>query len=312
MSVTNSYFDDLKDLSVDDILTSSELIEGAINELLEGTQAYNLIFDPFNVDQLTKGYNLDTAPGLDEEVQTVAEFAEIPVGDPARGERRFVDLLPSGIGVRVSYKQRKFGTGSVVQREVLGRAAEIRRKNGRDALAAINAVSDQIEELPVAQKWNLADAAAMDDLYAADDLLAGAVDENGRRFGYSGKWVWANRRTINALKRNKQVTDLYVGDMAHADPRFTPLGQQPLIGEQFNLVVDEGMADGDAYVISETLTGGIGTRFQTGDPLFSDWYEEGGQSGLGGPRMTWRSDYVHFRALAVRAPKAIVKITGAI
>lgn len=312
MSVTNSYFDDLKDLSVEDILTSSELLEGAISELLEGEQSYNLIFDPFNVDQLTVGYNLDSAPGLDEEVQTVAEFAEIPVGDPARGERRFVDLLPSGIGVRVSYGQRNYTSGSAVQRELLGRAAEIRRKNGKDALAAIAAVGDQVEELPVAAKWNTADAKAMDDLYAADDLLAGAVDENGRRFGYAGKYVWGNRRTINALKRNKQVTGMYIGDMAHADPRFTPIGQQPLIGEQFYLVVDEGMADGEAYVISETLTGGIGTRFQTGEPMFSDWYEEGGQSGLGGPRLTWRSDYVHFRALAVRAPKAIVKLTGAI
>ncbi|MCP6380168.1 hypothetical protein NL466_31190, partial [Klebsiella pneumoniae] len=76
-------------------------------------------------------------------------------------------------------------------RELLGRAAEIRRKNGRDALAAFAAVDDQVEELPVAAKWNTADAKAMDDLYAADDLLAGAVDHEGRRFGYAGRYVWA-------------------------------------------------------------------------------------------------------------------------
>lgn len=313
MSTTNSYFDDLKDLSVEDILTSSELIEGAVNELLEGEQAYELIFDPFNTGgKLTVGYNLDSAPGLDEEAQTIAEFAEIPVGDPSRGERRYTDLLPAGIGVRVSYAQRNFTSGAAVQRELLGRAAEIRRKNGRDALAAFAAVDDQVEELPVAAKWNTADAKAMDDLYAADDLLAGAVDHAGRRFGYAGRYVWANRRTINALKRNKQVTDLYVGDMAHADPRFTPIGRQPVIGEQFELVVDDGMEDGVAYVMSETPTGGLGTRFEAEPPRFSDWYEEGGQSGLGGPRLTWRSDYVHFRSLEVRAPKALVKITGAI
>lgn len=227
MSTNNSYFDDLKYLSVEDILTSSELIEGAVNELLEGEQAYELIFDPYNTDgKLTVGYNLDSAPGLDEEAQTIAEFGEIPVGDPSRGERRFTDLLPVGIGVRVSYGQRNFTSGAAVQRELLGRAAEIRRKNGRDALAAFAAVDDQVEELPVAAKWNTADAKAMDDLYAADDLLAGAVDHEGRRFGYAGRYIWANRRTINALKRNKQVTDLYVGDMAHADPRFTPIGRQ--------------------------------------------------------------------------------------
>lgn len=310
MTTANSYFDDIADLSVSDILSSTELLEAAAAELLEGKQAYDLLFDPFNVDKLTVGYHLDSAPGLDEEVRDVPEFGEIPVGDPDRGPRRYTDLNTAGIGLRVSLQQRQFGTGSEIQRELLGRTEEVNRHNGKVALAAIKA--EDIEELPVAAKWNTADAKAMDDLYAADDLLAGAVDDNGNRFGYTGKYVWGNRRTLNALKRNKQITDMYTGDMAHADPRFTPIGQQPVIGEQFYLVPDEGMADGEVYVISETLHGGVGTRFQTGEPTFTDWYEEGGQSGIGGPRLTWRSDYVHFRSLVVRAPKAIVKLTGAI
>lgn len=310
MTTSNSYFDDLADLSVVDIMTSSELLEGAAAELMEGENAYDLLFDPFNVDRLTVGYHLDTAPGLEEEVQDIAEFSEIPVGDPNRGEKRYADLTPVGIGLRLSYQQRRFGTGAEVQRELIGRMAEVRRKDGKAALAALAA--EDIQELPVAVKWNTADAKAMDDLYAADDLLASAVDDAGNRFGYAGKWVWGNRKTLNALKRNKQVTDMYTGDMAHADPRFTALSSQPVIAEQFLPVPDEGMKDGDLYVISETLTGGIGTRFQTGEPEFTDWYEEGGQSGIGGPRLSWRSDYVHFRSLAVRAPKAIIKVTGTI
>lgn len=310
MSTTNSYFDDIADLSVKDVMASTELLEAATAELMEGKQAFDLLFDPFNVDQLTVGYRLDSAPGLDEQVRDVPEFGEIPVGDPDRGAKRYTDLNTAGIGLRISLQQRQYGTGSEIQRELLGRVAEVNRHNGKVALAAIAA--EDIEELPVAAKWNTADAKAMDDLYAADDLLAGAVDDNGNRFGYAGKYVWGNRRTLNALKRNKQVTDMYTGDMAHADPRFTPMGQQPVIGEQFYLVPDEGMEDGDVLVISETLSGGVGTRFQTGEPTFTDWYEEGGQSGIGGPRLTWRSDYVHFRSLVLRAPKAIVKLTGAI
>lgn len=310
MTVENSYFDSLADLSVADILSSTELLEGAAAELMAGEQAYELLFQPHTVDAMTVKYHLDTAPGLDEELQKVAEFAEIPVGDPTRGEVRHADLEDFGIGLRLSYKQRRFGTGSDIQRELLGRMAEIRRGNSKAALAAIAA--EDIEELPVEVKWNTAEGKAMDDVYAADDLLAGAADDNGNPFNYSGKWVWGNRKTLNAFKRNKQVTEFYTGDMAHADPRFTPLSAQPVIGEQFFLVVDPGMADGKLYVIAESLTGGIGTRFETGAPIFTDWYEEGGQSGIGGPRLTWRSDYVHTRALAIRAPKAIVKITGAI
>lgn len=310
MTVENSYFDSLADLSAEDIFSSTEILEAAAEELMAGEQVYELLFTPHNVNSLSIKYNLDTAPGLDEELQKVAEFSEIPVGDPSRGEVRHADLEPWGVGLRMSYQQRQFGTGADVQRELLGRVAEVRRGNSKAALAAIAA--EEIEELPVAVKWNTADGKAMDDVYAADDLLAGAVDANGNPFGYSGKYVWGNRKTLNAFKRNKQVSEFYTGDMAHADPRFTPIGQQPVIAEQFFLVVDPAMADGELYVIAESLTGGIGTRFQTGEPIFTDWYEEGGQSGIGGPRLTWRSDYVHTRALALRAPKAIVKITGAI
>lgn len=311
MTVENSYYDSLADLSVDDIMSSTELLDAAIAEISEGKQAYDLLFDPFNTNgKLTVSYYLDSAPSLDEKVQAVAEFGEIPVGDPVRGKKRHLDLDTVGVGIRVSLQQRKFGSGADIQRELAGRESEINRANGRAALAAIQA--EDIEELPVAVKWNTGDAKAMDDLYAADDLLAGATDDNGKLFNYSGRYVWGNRRTLNALKRNKQVTDMYTGDMAHADPRFTALADQPVIAEQFLLVVDPGMADGEVYIISETNHGGIGSRFEAAAPMFSDWYEEGGASGLGGPRLSWRSDYVDFRGFGIRAPKAIVKLTGAI
>ena len=46
MSVNNSYFDAIADLSVEDVLSSSELILAASQELLAGTQAYDLLFNP--------------------------------------------------------------------------------------------------------------------------------------------------------------------------------------------------------------------------------------------------------------------------
>ncbi|WP_165164916.1 hypothetical protein [Corynebacterium qintianiae] len=310
MATNNSYFDALEVLSAEDILASSELLQAAAEEQLAGTQAYDLLFTPHNVNNLTVGYNLDAAPGLDEAVQRVPEFNEIPVGDPHAGERKYADLAKMAIGLRVSYEQRNFGTGADIQRELIGRIAEIRRANSDAAVAALEAAS--IEELPAAATWNTEGAAAVDDLFAADDLLAGATDANGNLFNYSAGYVWANRKTLNALKRNKQTTDLYTGDMAHANPLFAGIEQQPLIAEQFQLVADQALPDGVAYVFAASEYGSIGTRFQTGDPIFTDWYEEHGQSGYGGSTMSWRSDWVHWRDLAVRAPKGAVKITGAI
>lgn len=310
MAEHNSYFDALETLTVEEILESSELLEAAAEELLEGTQAYDLLFNPVNVKQLTIGYNLDVAPGLDEAVQKVPEFGEIPVGDPNRGERKFADLTKHAVGIRVSYEQKSFGSGADIQRELIGRLAEVRRNNSNEAVGAL--ADSGIEELPVSQKWNEKDAPAMDDLFAADDLLAGATDDRGNLFNYSASYVWANRRTINALKRNRQVTDLYIGDMASSNPLFKGIEQQPLIAEQFRLVADQALPDGVAYVFAGEEYGKVGSRFQTGEPIFTDWYQEEGESGYGGRTMAYRSDYAHWRALAVRAPKAIVKITGAI
>ena len=310
MATNNSYFDALEVLPVEDILTSSELLEAAASELLVGTQAYDLLFNAHNVDHLTIGYNTDVAPGLDEAVQTVPEFGEIPVGDPDAGERKYADLTKKAIGLRISKEQRDFGTGADIQRELVGRVAEIRRGNSADAMAALEAAG--IEELPVAAKWNTTDAQAVDDLWAADDLLSGAKDTRGNLFNYSAGYVWANRKTLNALKRNKQTSSFYIGDMAHANPLFAGISEQPLVAEQFKLVADQALPDGVAYVFADSEYGTVGTRFQTGDPIFTPFYEEHGQSGHGGSTMSWRSDYAHWRALAVRAPKAAVKLTGAI
>lgn len=310
MSVNNSYFDAIADLSVEDVLSSSELILAASKELLAGTQAYDLLFNPVKVNALTVAYNEDVAPGLDQEVRKVPEFGEIPVGDPRRGKKKYADIEKYAIGIRVSYEQEHFTSGADVQRELVARMAEVRRAN---SLAALEALAEaDIEEFPVATKWSEADATPVDDLYATDDLISGARDDLGNPFNYSAGYVWANRRTLNALKRAKQTKDLYTGDMAHANPLFADISRQPLIAEQFRLVPDQTLADGVAYVFADEEYGKIGSRFQLGEPKTSDWYSEGGDSTLGGSTMSKRTDWVHWRGLAVRAPKAIVKVTGAL
>ena len=77
-------------------------------------------------------------------------------------------------------------------------------------------------------------------------------------------------------------------------------------------MADQSLDDGVAYVFAGEEYGKIGSRFQLGEPKTSDWYSEGGDSTLGGSTMSKRTDWVHWRGLGVRAPKAVVKITGAL
>ena len=64
---------------------------------------------------------------------------------------------------------------------------------------------------------------------------------------------------------------------------------------------------GTAYVFEAQ---GVGFKSDTMPLTATPLYSEGGQSELGGPTMSWRSDLVRKRAIAVDNPKAVVKLTG--
>lgn len=301
----NSAFDAIGILPVVDVLENQELLDEAVTERLEGEQAYKLLFDTHEVNARAVAYQLDAAPGLDAEVKVVPEFGEIPVADPLSGEEKFAKLAKDAVGIRVSYEQRSDNDSKAVQREVAGRSREIARGNARRALAALDAA--EITEFPVTASWDTADAKALTDLHLANELIVGAQDKDGNAFDYEATVLWVSKRTASVLKRNEEVSGSYIGDMASENPLFKSIADQPLLAGQFQIAADNSIPDGVGYLFDE---GRVGSEFQIEDPIFTPFYEEGGQSGYGGPTMSWRSDYVHERALAVRAPKAIVKLTG--
>lgn len=303
--INNSAFEAIGLLPVVDVIENPELLQAAVEERLEGEQAYKLLFDTYPVDARSVAFQLDSAPGLDRQVKEVPQFGEIPVGDPLEGEDKFAKLAKDAIGIRVSYEQRKDNDSKAVQREVAARTREISRGNARRALEALEAA--EITEFPVTAAWDTENAEALTDLHLANELIVGAKDNHGNPFDYEGTTIWASKKTISVFKRNPEVLGSYVGDMAAENPLFKAIGDNPLVAGQFQLAPDNSIPDGVAYLFADER---VGSEFQIEDPIVTPFYEEGGQSGYGGPNMTWRSDYVHERALAVRAPKAIVKLTG--
>lgn len=304
--VHNSAYDALSILSVDEIIEAPELFEAAIQELIEGAQAYKLLFKTFNTDSSVVKWRDEIAPELDDGLQIIPEFSEIPVTDPHDGrEEKFTAIEPHAVGIRVSQQQRQANRANEVQREVLGRARTILKGNGA---AAIKALQDaEIQEYRVETPWDVRDADIREDIGMVTDLIAGATDKNGNQFGYEANILWANPVTINRAKRNESVGRDFIGDMAAENPLFKKIGQNPLIGGYLQVVPDHSIPVGEAYIGVE---GSVGFEAQNGAPTTTPFYEEGGQSGLGGPTMSWRSDYVHFRGLYVPANKAVVKLTN--
>lgn len=302
----NSAYDALAELSVAELLEAPELFEKALEEQLEGEQAYKMLFRTETVTEEVVKFTEEEAPLLDMGLQRVAEFAEIPVADPVRArEEKFAALEDYAIGLRISNKQRLRNRNGEVQREIVARARTIRADNGRAALAAL--AEAKIAEFPVDTAWDNPDADIREHIGLATDLIMSATDRNGRQYGYEPTVIWANPVTINRAKRNKTVKSDFVGDMAEQNPLFKKVGQNPLIGGYLQVVPDMTVPMDQAYIAVEQ---GIGVEAQTAPPTTTPFYEEGGQSGIGGPRMTWRSDYVHTRGMYVPSPKAIVRLTG--
>lgn len=304
--VINSAFDTIGELPVAEILEAPELFEEAVNELIEGEQAYKTLFRQYSTDDSVVKYTYDTAPELDDKVKVTAEFEEIPVSDPVGDkDEKFKSIDKYTIGIRISEEQKRRNKRNEVQKEIIARARTIMISNGEAALAAL--AEAPVEEFPVAIPWDNPDADIREDIGLVTDLILGATDINGRRFNYQPSIIWANPVTLNRLKRNKTIKSDFIGDMASENPLFKRIAKQPLLGDYLQMVPDLAMPDGEAYIAVEQE---VGYEAQNGPAETTPFYEEGGQSGIGGPTMSHRSDYVHFRGMYVPAPKAIVKLTG--
>lgn len=306
MATINSAFDQLNGLSVDEMLANPSFLPEIFKESFNGEEALRLFFRDVTVNSNVIAYREATATYLEDEVENVAEYGEIPVSDPTAGEWLTKPIEKSGIGIRVSWEQRNDNDADAVLRELTARRNTLLRKDARDGLAALDAAP--IQELQVATPWNNGGNASAD-LLDAQELILGAEDEEGHYYEYIPNVLWANPMTLTVIKRDPEMLKLYIGDMASQNPLFKAIADQPLLFGQIQLVSDFSVPKGTLYLGNEGVTG---ARAQREERQITDFYAERGESTLGGANMSYRSDAVHRRNFIIDNPKSVVKITGAV
>lgn len=321
MAEITSAYEALGELAWDDIVDNTELLRDAVEERLQLSRVSNLMFEETTSAELTVGYRTDIPFGDPDEVEKRAEFGEIPVADPEKGREFLAKMDSKARGMRVSYEQTKTNGGKAVQREVRAMTTSVAMADTRSALLAIeNRIAmpalypeDEIETLASTGVWASPEFNPLDPVWAASDLILGAEYE-GISYGYTATAIWGNPVDLAVLKRHPKVRDLYVGDMASSNPLFAGIESEPLIAGQFQLVPDSTVPRGTVYVFQDaaSLGGALGSKFtwDDGQPLVTGWYPEKGDSPRGGSTMAYRSDYSEWNHMGIRAPKAIVKITG--
>lgn len=305
MTTINSAFDRMSGLTVDEMLANPTILPEIFRESFEGEEAHRLFFRTIPSASNVVGYYEAQANFLEDDVQNVAEFGEIPVSDPSGGELQTLKLEKNGIGIRVSWEQRNDNDVDAVQREMISRQNTLRRKDGRDALAALSAA--KVQTFAAATAWNQEGSNPASDMLDSIELIQGAEDTNGNYFEYEPDVLWINPMTLTALKRNTEVQKLYIGDMAHENPLFTGIAAEPLLFGNLQVVKDFTIPKGEAFLGVEGISGFMAQRE---DRQVTDFYPERGDSQLGGANMAFRSDAVHRRGFGVDNPKSVVKLTG--
>lgn len=302
----NSAFDVVHGLSVDEMLANPSFIPEIFKEELTGKEAQRLFFRDMTVNSNVVAFREASPAYLEDEVESVAEYGEIPVSDPDGLPWQTKPIEKVGLGIRVSWEQRNDNDTDAVQRELTARMNTVLRKEARDALSTLN--SAPIPELQVATAWNNGGSASSD-LLDAQELILGAEDEDGHYYEYQPDVLWANPTTLSVIKRDEEMQRLYVGNMASENPLFSGVAAQPILFDQIQIVADFAVPKGTLYMGQQQVTGFCAQR----EPRqVTDFYAERGESSLGGANMSYRSDVVHRRAYAVDNPKSVVKITGAV
>lgn len=306
MAVINSAFDVLDDLTVEEALSNPHYLPQKVLEEIDGREVQKLFFRDITTPSNVIGWKDRAVPGLEDGVQNVAEFGVIPVSDPTDGAKtHYKSLNKKGIGIRVSYEQIKDNDTDAVKRELVARKNEILRANVAEALAALREAD--IQEHTAQSAWDQQGSDPARDVLDAIDIILGAEDDNGHYFEYQPNVIWINPLTLNILKSNEKVQQLYIGDMASENPYFKGVSEQPQIFGGLDVAASFYVPKGKAYIGVQREAGFMAQR----EPQqITEFYAERGESKLLGATMSQRSDYVHRRVFGIDAPKSVVKLSG--
>lgn len=319
MAITNSAFDVLEGLTVDEALANPAFIPDLMLKAIDGQELQRVLFRTHTVTSNVVAYREQSPYYLEDDVEHVAEFGEIPVADPFTGELLTTAVTKNGIAIRVSWEQRNDNDNAAVRREVEARANTVVRSQARDAIAALDEVypvghakagQKKVQEYDVANSggaWNKQGAKPAVNILDAMELITGAEDEEGHYYDYTPNVLVIHPTTLSALKRSEEVQKLYIGNLAAENPLYKGISEQEVLFGTLQVVATRAVKKGEAFLATEGMAGFMAER----EPeWFSDFYEERGQSGRGGANQSWRSDYTHRRGFALDGPKSVVKLTG--
>lgn len=309
--ITSAY--DGQRLTVSEMMEDPTFIPQRVVDGLEGQFLEDLFFRQAEDNKGVVAFREAAGIYLADDAEEIAEFGEIPVSVPELGPLRSAYGIKSGEAIRISFEMRKENKVDQVQRHIEALEKTVIRTGVKAVVQAFNTA--QVPELQASAPWAGGDP--VKDVFDAIEMVQAAADDADpdRVFDYEPNTILLHPAALTKLVRNETVQKFYIGTAAGDNPIFSDQNGNNVFGglrdiELFGTlrVATSRMITPDTAYVFEAQ--GAGFKSDTMPLTATPLYSEGGQSELGGPNMSWRSDLVRKRAIAVDNPKSVVKISG--
>ena len=242
---------------------------------------------------------------LDQDVQDVAEFGEIPVSSGQLGIPRTAYAVKKALGVRVSKEMIDENDIDAVNKQMTGLRNTFIRANDRMAKTLLQSAA--VPTLPVSTAWDAVGGKPRTDIVRAIEQVTTAAPAEATAdeyYGFQPDTLVVHPALLATLMDNEQILKVYNGNVANESIAYTGAIPGSLLG--LSVIQSRTFPVNKALILER---GTVGFYSDTRPLQFTALYPEGNGPN-GGPRETWRSDATHKRVMGLDQPKAAIWLTG--
>lgn len=242
---------------------------------------------------------------LGADVETIAEFGEIPVGAGQVGTPRIALSTKKGLGVRASREMRDENNMDLVNLQITQLANTMIRANDRALRALL--MDPSVPTIAATAAWTGVGAKIRRDIANGMEQVASATPNataDDDLFGFTPDTIVFPGNITPLLLDNQEFLEVYKTSAPDQNIAYTGKLPNDVLGLAG---LTSRSWPKDRILVCERKTMGF---YSDSRPLESTGlYGEGGGPN-GGPTESWRSDTTQKRAVGLDQPKAACWITG--
>ena len=240
---------------------------------------------------------------LEQDVQDIAERAEIPLATGNRGVPVVAYSNKRGLGIGISREMIKANKIGEVQRQITQLTNTFKRADDRVARTLLKS----LPSLPVANEWDSTDGNPRLDLATGIREVTEAAPANASAeewYGFQPDTIVLNPGILPTLLDNEKFLKVYQGNIADQSIAYKGALPSQIFG--LNVIGSMAWPTDEVTILQRGVVGFYSDFF----PFeITGLYPEG-NGPLGGPTQSYRCDATHNRAIALDQPKAGIRLTG--